>query len=93
MIEAVGEDRDGAARDDLADEDHTAADFIVDGAADVVAEVDLGEAAVAGDGKAEEPHVLETEADDADVGLAIVQVGLGTWWGEAHDELGRRGEV
>ena len=93
VVEAVGNERDGAAGDDLADEDDAAADFVADDAAHVVAEVDFGEAGVAGDGQAEEAHVFEAEADDADVGLAVVEIGFGAGRREALDDFGRHGEV
>ena len=64
-----------------------------DRAADVVAEIDFGEVGVAGDGEAEEADVFEAEADDADVGLAVVEVGFGAGGREALDDVGGDGEV
>jgi len=59
VVEVVGDERDGAAGDDFAGEDAAAADFVVDRAAHVVAEIDFREGCVAGEGEAEEAHVLE----------------------------------
>jgi len=93
VVEVVGNDRDGVAGDDLAGEDDAAAEFGADRAADVVAEVDLGETRVAGERNAEEADVFEAEAYDADKGLAVVQIGLGAGRRETLDYFRGDGEV
>lgn len=93
VVEAVGDDRDGAARNDLAGEDDTSADFSADRAADIVAKVNLREARVTGEANAEKADVFEAEADNADVGLAVVDVGLGAGWREVLDYFRGDGEV
>ena len=93
VVEAVGDDGDGSAGDDLAGEDDAAAEFARDCAADVVAEIDFGEAGVAGKGEAEEADVFEAEADDADVGLAFVEIGFGAGGRKVLDNVGGDREV
>jgi hypothetical protein len=93
VVEAVGDEGDEAARDDFADEDDATAEFVVDCAADVEAKIDFREACVAGNGNAEQAAGVETEADDADVGLALVEVGSGAGWSERCDRVCRYGEI
>lgn len=93
VVKAIGNDGDGAAGDDLAGEDDAAADFGADRAAYIVPEVDLGEVGVAGDGEAEQADILEEEADDADVGLAVVEIRFGAGRREVLDNVGGDGEV
>src|SRR4029079_16484291 len=87
----MGDDGDRAAGNDLAGEDDAAAELARDHSADVVAEVDFGGGGMAGDAQAEEADVFDLEADDADVGLAVVEVGFGAGGREALDDLGRDG--
>lgn len=93
VVEAVGEDGDSAARDDLANEDDAAPEFAGDFAAHIIAKVDLGEVGVPGERDAEEADVFETEADDADVGLTVVEVRLSARRRESRDDFGRHCEV
>jgi len=93
VVEAVGDNGDGAAGDDLAGEDDAATEFACDVAADVISEIDFGEVGVAGDAEAEQAHVFELKADDADVGLTVVEIGLGAGRCDVGDDLGRDGEV
>jgi hypothetical protein len=85
VVEPVGRESHGATRDDLANEYHAAAHFLADRAAHIVAQVDFGEARVPGDGNAEQSDSVEAEADNADVGLAVVQVGFGAGRDERFD--------
>src|SRR4051812_42621180 len=89
----VGYDCDGAAGGNLAGEYDAAAEFAGDRSAYIVTEIDFGEARVAGDGNAEEAHVFELEADDADVRPAIVDVGFGAGWCDLLNDLSGNGEV
>ena len=48
---------------------------------------------MAGKGDAEETDVFETEADDAEIGLAVVEVWFGAGRCEARDDFGGDWEV
>ena len=99
FVELVGDEGDGMAGDDLADEDDAApADAVWVYPDDVEAEVYLFKTGVEGDGEALEANFVEEEADQGDVAVALVEVELdarGYPWGKGfgghfvlrHDEL------
>src|SRR3954462_11285052 len=93
VVEAIGDERYGAARGDFSNEDNAAADLAADLAADVESQVDFREVRVERDGNAEEADALELEANDADVRLAVEKIGLGSGRGELSDDVGRDGEI
>ena len=99
FVELVGDEGDGVAGDDLADEDDAApAGAVGVGAGDVEAEVYFFKTGVEGDGEVLEADFFEEEADEGDVAVALVEVELdarGYPWGKGfgghfvlrHDEL------
>lgn len=77
FVDAAGDEGDGAARDELADEDDAAFDAAVGlAAADVETEVDLFETGVEGDGEAFDADAVEEEGDEGDVAAGF---GAGGW--------------
>ena len=82
FVEGVGDEGDGAAGDELADEDNAAfACAIGLCAADVEAEVDLFELSVEGDGDAQDADAGEEEADKRDEAMTFKEVKLYTGGG------------
>jgi hypothetical protein len=93
VVEGAGDPGDGAARDELADEDDAALEAAVGfAAADVEAEVDLLKARVQRDGEALDADAVEEEGDEGDVaaGLAVgvmVEVELEAVGKIGHEQL------
>jgi len=86
VVEPIGDERDGAARDDFANEDNAAAHFAAHYPTHIKAQVDLRKLRVADRPEANYADVLKTETDDADVGLAVVRVGFRAGRSEMGDD-------
>jgi len=81
FVEGAGEEGDGDARDELAEEDYAAfAGAVAFGAGDIEAEVDFFEAGVEGDGEAFDADAVEEEADEGDVAFVLVEVEFEAGW-------------
>jgi hypothetical protein len=75
LVERVGDEGDGSARNKLANEDDPAFSCAVRlGVGDVKAEIYLLEAGVERDGEALDADAVEEEADQRDVAAALIEV-------------------
>ena len=88
LVERVGDEGDGGARDEFADENYSAfAGAVRLSAGNVKAEIDLFEAGVEWDGKAEDADSVEEKSDEGDVAAVLKQIEFDAEW-EPRGEAG-----